>query len=129
MSRLCLFWERRPSEASRYSVAAIHLFWKSEHYHDMSRYCALFAYFNVRKSSVETCAAIIHEIDHAEECSIAMLADAVFQCDDSYVVKQKSRTFLVVKRSNIGWILTKLPTGMYLLAETGHAVSVDIRET
>ena len=50
----------------------------NDHYHDTSRYCAPFSYFNVRKPPIETCQKIMEKLDYAEECSLSMLAKVVF---------------------------------------------------
>ena len=92
----------------------------NDHYHDTSRYCAPFSYFNVRKPPIETCQKIMEKLEYAEECSLAMLAKAVFEAD-TYSLQR-------VKKVDIGGILSILPSGMYLLADRGHVVSVDIKE-
>ena len=95
------------------------------HYHDLSRFCAPFAYFNVRKPSTLVCEKILKKLKYAEECSLSMLAVAVFETDRKRSL-QKFKKF--PRKDNIDWILQVLPTGMYLLADGGHVVSVDIKE-
>ena len=50
-------------------VPSIHPALLNDHYHDTSRYCAPFSYFNVRKPPIETCQKIMEKLDYAEECS------------------------------------------------------------
>ena len=101
-------------------VRSFHPTLLNDHYHDTSRYCAPFSYFNVRKPPIETCQKIMEKLEYAEECSLSMLAKAVFEADTYSLQK--------VKKVDIGGILSILPSGMYLLADRGHVVSVDIKE-
>ena len=103
---------------------SIHPTLLNDHYHDTSRYCAPFSYFNVRKPPIETRQKIMEKLEYAEECSLAMLANAVFEADTYCLQKVKIHSRTV----EIGVILSLLPSGIYLLADRGHVVSVDIKE-
>jgi len=103
---------------------SIHPTLLNDHYHDTSRYCAPFSYFNVRKPPIETCQKIMEKLEYAEESSLQMLAKAVCEADTYTLQKVKKYARTV----EIGEILSLLPSGMYLLAYQGHVVSVDIKE-
>ena len=96
----------------------------NDHYHDTSRYCGPFSYFNVRKPPIETCQKIMEKLEYAEECSLPMLAKAVFEADTYSLQKVK----MFARTVDISGILSLLPSGMYLLADRRHVVSVDIKE-
>jgi hypothetical protein len=96
----------------------------NDHYHDTSRYCAPFSYFNVRKPPIETCQKIMEKLEYAEESSLQMLAKAVCEADTYTLQKLKKHARTV----DIGEILSLLPSGKYILAYQGHVVSVDIKE-
>jgi hypothetical protein len=66
----------------------------------------------------------MEKLDYAEECSLSMLAKVVFELDTYTQQKVKIHARIV----EIGGILSLLPSGMYLLADRGHVVSVDIKE-
>ena len=95
------------------------------HYHDLSKYCAPYSYFNLTKPSVVECEVIMSRLEYAEECSLSMLAYVIFNTTNMTL----ERFFKFPrKQANIDWILQELPTGMYLLADGGHVVSVDIKD-
>ena len=66
----------------------------------------------------------MEKLGYAEECSLDMLAKAVFESDTYSLQKMKIHARTV----DFDGIVSLLASGMYLLAYGGHVVSVDIKE-
>ena len=87
-------------------VLSFHPTLLNDHYHDTSRYCAPFSYFNVRKPPIETCQKIMEKLEYAEECSLAMLANAVFEANTYCLATESEDTF----QNSRDWRDTQSPT-------------------